>query len=407
MATFNLVPVMTSNTTPSGTVDSDNASVDAFKAFDNNDSTFWTTGTFSTLPMNPHWITYEFTAAQTVTEYYIVSNDFGLPIDFELQGWNGASWDSLDSRIGFAWDPVSAGYRRATITVASPGAYTKYRFYATKYDNSDFLGLMGLELRGDVPEYELAVATFTWDPKPLADFATGDFYELPAADLAFEPAVIEAQYAFSAELPAADLTFEPNAVAFKILTDPTTIARRIYRLTLTGAPDGLEDVVLPFSSFQARYRDEAGVGASSYLSVVIPAATEYADAISARPNGELVLEAGSILFTGETQLQTLMRVSSLVIQDQQGGRGHSVSIYGYGTFTNRSTKEIEIEQVTFRGSGTGLRRIRALLDFNLVPKDIATIQSTGDSFTVDTITYIVSVSIAGASEIMELTELEL
>jgi len=86
------VPLMTSNTMPSGIADQSSAygNVDlAWKAFDQNNSTYWR----SNFPSG--WISYEFTSSKIITAYYFVnyqSNYGGNPKDWTFEGWNGSSW---------------------------------------------------------------------------------------------------------------------------------------------------------------------------------------------------------------------------------------------------------------------------------------------------------------------------
>lgn len=60
-----------------------------------------------------------------------------------------------------------------------------------------------------------------------------------------------------------------------------------YYLTVTGAADGLDDIEIPMSSFQARRRS----GEPTYLSVVIPG-LDHAEAIAARSNGTIRVDQG-------------------------------------------------------------------------------------------------------------------
>jgi hypothetical protein len=86
------VPLMTSNTMPSGIADQSSSysgSDLAWRAFDQNNSTYWR----STFPSG--WISYEFTSFKIITAYYFVnyqSNYVGNPKDWTFEGWNGSSW---------------------------------------------------------------------------------------------------------------------------------------------------------------------------------------------------------------------------------------------------------------------------------------------------------------------------
>lgn len=136
------IPVMTSNTTPSGIALASNitsATYDAFKAFDANSGTWWGAGTVGA--GNPKWISYEFSAAKAIDKYFIQGVNNGSeqgPKDWEFQGWNGTTWITLHTVTG------------STTTYTSPlignsTAYLKYRLYVTLGQNTS-LGIVTLEM---------------------------------------------------------------------------------------------------------------------------------------------------------------------------------------------------------------------------------------------------------------------
>lgn len=111
----NLIPVMTSDTTPSGTASASSVSGDlrASYAFDRNASTRWVAGGAA-----PQWVSYQFDSiAQTALECYVVVHTGTA--SWTLEGSNdGAAWTVLDTQV--AQSEVVA-------TIASPAAYLYYR----------------------------------------------------------------------------------------------------------------------------------------------------------------------------------------------------------------------------------------------------------------------------------------
>lgn len=88
---------MTSNTTPSGTVTSGDASADAYKVFDRDKSTYYKIGATTAV------LTYAFSggATKVADAYWIKAIGFGGPVAptvWDFQGFNGTSWVTLDSR---------------------------------------------------------------------------------------------------------------------------------------------------------------------------------------------------------------------------------------------------------------------------------------------------------------------
>lgn len=138
------VPVMTGNTSPSGTVTTSGfyaLSYDAWHAFDGSGSG-WISEAFET----PAWIAYEWTSSRRILRYSLLFNNGGLtsraPKDWELQGWNGSSWITVDARSGqTGW----AGTETRTYDVASPGNYNKYRLYFLD-DNDSRTGVVTISL---------------------------------------------------------------------------------------------------------------------------------------------------------------------------------------------------------------------------------------------------------------------
>ncbi len=151
-----LIPVMTSNTTPTGTAAASSvysSSYPAWLAFDGDDESsicsrwisVYTTG-FST----PQWVSYDFGGAKTVTGYYILpeyasSTKNRSPKNWELQGWNGSAWVTVDNRIDIRNDIewYSGGLY---FEVAYPGPYNKYRLYVTAVNGSDVVSIRMLKL---------------------------------------------------------------------------------------------------------------------------------------------------------------------------------------------------------------------------------------------------------------------
>lgn len=88
-----VVPIMTSNTTPSGVVDASInldplGSFAAYKVFDNNSSTEWT-------GPNGSWVSYEFSSPKAINQYRFIS--YASKYTWSFQAWDGSSWLTLHS----------------------------------------------------------------------------------------------------------------------------------------------------------------------------------------------------------------------------------------------------------------------------------------------------------------------
>jgi hypothetical protein len=139
-----LAPVATGPTsavTRSGVYSS---SYEAWQAFDFNANSMWISAVFQT----PAWIGYQWSdGPRTVTSYAINFINGSLtsraPKDWSLQGSNnGTTWITVDSRSGqTGW----LGSSRRAFTVASPGAYTRYRLNVTD-DNDTRAGVVVISM---------------------------------------------------------------------------------------------------------------------------------------------------------------------------------------------------------------------------------------------------------------------
>lgn len=180
---------------------------------------------------------------------------------------------------------------------------------------------------------------------------------------------------------AADLSGTFHRDVWWADVQPVT-AQRIYTCTLTGAADGVDDAVLPMSSFQFRLYDHGG----SYLSVVIPNAVLYAPEISARLNGQIVIRQGYKYSDGSVNASEMARAGAITMRDDTGPRNSSLTITAGEAITfsfdpgvvKRASKIINR---TLQADGKTMFRTEPI--FGLFPGDAVEID--GDSYTVDRI----------------------
>ncbi|MDF1577668.1 MAG: hypothetical protein P1P81_04390, partial [Desulfobulbales bacterium] len=159
----------------------------------------------------------------------------------------------------------------------------------------------------------------------------------------------------------------------------------LFFCTLTGAPDGLTDALLPISSFQCQHRS----GRPSYLSVTIPG-EDYNGAVTARVNGELLItmakkHKGDVYHTEE-----IVRVSLEEIRPTGGGRNQTLQLSGHGTI-EYSAKTVHLTDITYALDATSGARLRlGVPDIYLRPGD--TVIYDAYNFPVDTISWSVNAS---------------
>jgi hypothetical protein len=142
------VPVMTGPNTPRGIVTRSGiygSTDEAWQAFDSSPTgTQWISETWTA---NPVWIGYEWSdGPRQITRYSLHFVNGSLtsraPRDFQLQGWNGSDWVTVDSRTNeINW----GGNEQRHYTVTSPGSYGKYRLYVTE-DNDARATIVAISL---------------------------------------------------------------------------------------------------------------------------------------------------------------------------------------------------------------------------------------------------------------------
>lgn len=162
------------------------------------------------------------------------------------------------------------------------------------------------------------------------------------------------------------------------------LLQTIYTLTLTDPAGLLPELILPMSSFQATAQAE---GLSSFLSCVVPAALPYAEAITARLNGELVVSKGFRFADGTVQTEEILRIPLGEIRLDEGPNRASATLSGYGVVAPGTPKTRTLTGIRYRNWANGLRRVRADVDLFLRPGDTALDGS--EAFTVSYISYYV------------------
>jgi len=169
-------------------------------------------------------------------------------------------------------------------------------------------------------------------------------------------------------------------------------AYRVYTLTLTGASDGEDDIIIPISSFQCRIKNDE----PTYLSVVIPG-IDYLSSINARLNGNLILrlgyKEGSEILISEIVANVLFEN----IRYDEGATNKSITLDGHITET-WFPKAITLNGVSYKNLNNGLLRVRAKPNLYLRPGD--TVTADGEIFEVSSISF----SVATNQETYEVAE---
>ena len=167
-----------------------------------------------------------------------------------------------------------------------------------------------------------------------------------------------------------------------------------FFLNITGSADGLDDVEIPISSFQARKRSDA----NTYLSAVIPN-IDYIDTLTDRSNGTMQIKQGyeknGVILQKDIIIEAEMETPAY----DQGGTNQSITVSGYKdqTFT---AKAVLLTNATYKSLRNGKLRFRfAEPNIYLNPGDTVTVGL--DTLIVDTLSYAISAESVNNFEISE------
>lgn len=140
--TGNPVPVMTTNTAPSGTASNSDGDASAYQVFDGlNDTITQVNGTTG-------WVAYDWAGATTfVVDAYTLRGDINdpenVPSTWVFEGFDGASWVPLDARTGeTGWTAGEARFYEFTNTIA----YQSYRLRWTSLNGGTLAQITELKL---------------------------------------------------------------------------------------------------------------------------------------------------------------------------------------------------------------------------------------------------------------------
>ncbi len=149
----NLIPYMTSNSSPSGVASASSSYSSSYypwKSLDYEPQGVWTgwistpTGTFT-----GQWLSYEFDEPITIMAYRIEpqsgNNPDRSPNNWVLQGWNESQWETLDTRSNYTISNWLEETSRK-FTVQYPKTFNKFRLYVNQVNGSDAISIRKFEI---------------------------------------------------------------------------------------------------------------------------------------------------------------------------------------------------------------------------------------------------------------------
>jgi hypothetical protein len=214
--------------------------------------------------------------------------------------------------------------------------------------------------------------------------------------IAYTPEVIEIEEAVIQIVPAIE---ESSILVSRIITSLVIGLNfyTVYRCTLTGSNDSVDDLILKISNFTSRIRS----GNPTYCSVTVPNAVLNLDGVSARLHGQLVIDEGRFFINGSSVFNEIVRVNLESIAYDTGTRNSSMSLSGHITQTNSSAKSINLNNSVSQESlqADGLIRIKTAVNFLVKPGDTIIWNNSSKSMVAGLITIVV-----GKTAYMDITE---
>ncbi len=321
-----------------------------------------------------------------------------IPDPFEVGEWHD---------VVVAGDVNGTGlYVNGSLIYSLPGASSFLIYNTASYTARSFFGaspdgeyyLLGTTVDGIFQDASI------WDRKlteqEITDLNTAGISEPLVTDtspITYDAAInatlpIQAEFSVYVNpvVAALDAVFpiRLQAAAFQdwVSKIPPIQLQEVYRLVITGAPAGQDDLYIGgISSWQAT--NQAG-GRSSYVQAVIPAADQYLDDISARQKGELVIQKGYRFADGQVQYDEIMRSGFDSLRPDRGQRALTITVSGYMKNKPTSTGTRALTGIRSISTSNGQRRVRCNIDLFLQPG--MTVTALDETFTADYINYYVN-----------------
>lgn len=156
-----------------------------------------------------------------------------------------------------------------------------------------------------------------------------------------------------------------------------------WTCVLTGAADGLPDLPLRISSWQATIQ----TGRSNYIQCVVPASLETVAEIAARRRGVIVITRTARLANGQMVEREMVRSRYSNLYLNEGPRRRSVVLNGWSPALAEAAGSADLYGVQTISDSDGGLRVRAAIDWSLRPG--MTARFMGREMTVAYINYYV------------------
>lgn len=153
-AETDLIPTMTSDTTPSGEVfysSNYHNTQPGYLAFnDVSNSGYGWISASACSESSPQYLGYKFPSSQIVNQYSITNRGQNIynPVTWKFQGSSdGNTWVDLDTRANISW---TTGFQKQTFSFSNNNAYQWYRILVTANSNTYYVEIRQMEMMGPI-----------------------------------------------------------------------------------------------------------------------------------------------------------------------------------------------------------------------------------------------------------------
>lgn len=211
----------------------------------------------------------------------------------------------------------------------------------------------------------------------------------PPSAFLFEPLIqdpIDLPEPLDAEISVTiPITFSGSAFQDWAAALPPYAVQEIYTLTVTGSADGVDDITIPISSWQATNQAAPRL---TYVQAVIPAAGQYLSALEARSNGDLVIRQGYKFSDGSTKTEEVVRARFDTPRYDEGPSSLTMTVSGYKPGTVPQNGHRTLRGIRSISLSNGKYRVRCKTDLFLKPG--MTVTARDKTFQVSYINYYVN-----------------
>jgi len=173
---------------------------------------------------------------------------------------------------------------------------------------------------------------------------------------------------YIASLSSSNLTIISDSLP-KLISESGNeeVLSRTYECTITGANNGLSDLIIPISSIGLQLD---GITLNSSMLIVCPDGNTYGSDIAARKDGTIKIVSTDFLKTGAIILVTVLEHNIATVILNNGSKNYSVNLNGIAIIQQSSFKSYNAKTASYIATDpSGNNRYRLSIISEILPGD--------------------------------------